>query len=246
MSKLFSSKKRPMCSAVIVAAGQSTRMQGQDKIFALLDDMPVLLRTLKVFERNDGVAEIIVVVQDCALTMAADLCHQHGITKVKLIVPGGKTRLESVYAGVFNVSKQTQLIAIHDGARPLVTDAVIDRAIALAAIHHAAVPAVPVKDTVKKIHKGVVEETPARETLYAVQTPQVFDADLIKCALQNALDKQLPVTDDCMAVEALGAAVYVSAGDDENIKITLPADLVVARAILNSREEKEHADRTRV
>ena len=246
MGKFLFSKKQPACAAVIVAAGQSTRMQGQDKIFTVLNGIPVLARTLKAFERNAGIQEIVVVVRESALTAAAELCHSQGISKVKLVVPGGKTRLESVYAGVFNVSKQMQLIAIHDGARPLVTDAVIHQAIQLAAVHHAAVPALPVKDTVKIAQSGVVQETPLRDTLYAVQTPQVFDADLIKGALQNALDRRLPITDDCMAVEALGATVYLSPGDDENIKLTTPLDLVLAQAILNSREENCDADRTRI
>ncbi len=232
-------KKQPFCAAVIAAAGSSVRMRGQNKIFALLDGEPVLVRTLRAFEENAAIAEIVVVVQREELEEAAGLCREYGFGKVKLVVPGGRTRLESVYAGVFSVSKKAELIAIHDGARPLVTDAVITGAIELAAVHHAAEPAVPVKDTIKKVRRGVVEETPERSVLYAVQTPQVFDADLIKGALQNALDRKLEITDDCMAVEAIGAAVWISPGDDENIKITTPADLVAAQAILRSRKERD-------
>lgn len=246
MGRLFAQEKKPDCAAVIAAGGSSARMQGQDKLSAMLDGEPVLLRTLRVFETCDAISEIVIVTRESARESVTALCRTGGITKVRAVVPGGATRLASVYAGAFAVSKEAKLIAVHDGARPLVTETVIRGAIELARQHHAAEPAIPVKDTIKKVRNGAVEETPERAKLYAVQTPQVFDADLLKCALQNALDQGLEITDDAMAVEALGAAVYISPGDEENIKITTPGDLLLARAILDGRKGETHADRTRV
>ena len=123
-----------------------------------------------------------------------------------------------------------------DGARPLVTSALIDDAVAAAQRYHAAAPAVPVTDTIKVAHDGIVESTPERSTLFAVQTPQVFDAELLKAALQDALRADAALTDDCSAVERFGKEVHLTAGDRENIKITTPLDLTIAEAILQRRE----------
>lgn len=131
------------------------------------------------------------------------------------------------------------LLAVQDGARPLVTPELIDRTIAAAAKCGAAAPAVPVKDTIKSVGQGnTVTQTLDRSVLRAVQTPQVFDGALLKAALQNALEHQLPITDDCSAVEQLGKAVLLVEGDEENLKITTPIDLVLAAAILKDREER--------
>ena len=130
-----------------------------------------------------------------------------------------------------------ELLAVQDGARPLVTPALIDRTVEAAAKCGAAAPAVPVKDTIKTVAEdGAVTGTPDRSTLRAVQTPQVFEADLLKAALQSALENEVPVTDDCSAVERLGKVVYLIDGNEENLKITTPVDLVIAEAILAERE----------
>ena len=129
-------------------------------------------------------------------------------------------------------------MAIHDGARPLITSKVISDTVRKAAKFGAAAPAVPVKDTIKVVHGGVVESTPERSSLYAVQTPQVFEADLLKAALQAAVDNEAMITDDCSAVELLGKVVFLVDGDESNIKITTPIDMVFAEAILQERERK--------
>ena len=136
-------------------------------------------------------------------------------------------------------SEGATLLAVQDGARPLVTSALIDDAVAAAQRYHAAAPAVPVTDTIKVAHDGIVESTPERSTLFAVQTPQVFDAELLKAALQDALRADAALTDDCSAVERFGKEVHLTAGDQENIKITTPLDLTIAEAILQRREDRD-------
>ena len=133
--------------------------------------------------------------------------------------------------GLDALSKKVKLAAIHDGARPLVTPELIDRVVRAAGAWGAAAPGVPVKDTVKKTLKGIVTETPQRETLRAIQTPQVFDYDLLRGALEQAAEKALPITDDCSAVEAMGMSVRIVDGDERNIKITTPMDLKLANML---------------
>ena len=137
--------------------------------------------------------------------------------------------------GLEAVPEGTELVAVHDGARPLVTPEVITKAILKAAKFGAAAPAVPVKDTIKVSKSGGVDETPDSKTLFAVQTPQVFQADLIKAALTNAMRKHLAITDDCSAVEQLRVKPVVTQGSDENLKITTPIDIEIAESILRRR-----------
>lgn len=223
----------PYCTAVIVAAGSAARMGGTDKIMARLDGMPVICRTLEAFEHAQQVDEIIVVTRMDLLEQVSELAAAY--SKVRLVVPGGEDRMLSVMQGLREASEQTQLVAVHDGARPLVSDEIIANTIAKAAKFGAAAPAVPVKDTIKVSRRGAVAATPERRTLFAVQTPQVFDYDLLCGALENAQKKKLAVTDDCSAVEALGMPVQLTDGSEENLKITTPIDLTLAEAILTSR-----------
>ena len=231
-------KKAPgiLCSAVVVAAGSSTRM-GTNKLMLTLGGIPVIVRTLKAVEAAPSVDEIILVTREDMMVPLSQLCQEFALTKVTKVIRGGKTRTESVRLGTLEASGDAQVIAIHDGARPLVTTEVIENAIAQALESGAAAPAVPVKDTIKTVAEdGAVTGTPDRSTLRAVQTPQVFEADLLKAALQSALENEVPVTDDCSAVERLGKVVYLIDGNEENLKITTPVDLVIAEAILAERE----------
>ena len=165
------------------------------------------------------------------------LCQTYGITKCKKVVRGGETRVHSVFIAAMEASPEMKLLAVQDGARPLVRPEMIDNVIAAAVRCGAAAPAVAVKDTVKVIKDGgSVEKTLDRSALRAVQTPQVFEASLLRAALQSALEDNAPVTDDCSAVERLGKVVFLIDGDEENLKITTPMDLVVAQAILQARE----------
>lgn len=228
-------KKIPACAVVIVAAGKSNRMQGTDKITAMLDGRPLIAHTISVFQSCPFVSEIVVVGREDNLNVLEHICQEHGFDKVTMIVPGGETRVHSVINGLNQIRKDTPLVAIHDGARPLVTETVIEEAMRGACRFHAAAPAIPVKDTIKSAKNRIVTDTPDRSALFAVQTPQVFDFDLLRGALQKAQDNALSITDDCSAVEALGMSVYLSQGSEENIKVTTPADLVIAEALLKNR-----------
>ena len=153
------------------------------------------------------------------------------------IVEGGKTRAESVLQAALSADASAEFLAVHDGARPLVEQRVIEETIQKAYQCAAAAPATPVKDTIKFVCDGAVESTPQRDRLVAVQTPQVFDAELLKAALQSAVEQGVEVTDDCSAVERLGKKVYLVQGSYENLKITTPVDLLLAEKILELRGE---------
>ena len=153
------------------------------------------------------------------------------------VVQGGENRTQSVLAAACEADAKAQFIAVHDGARPLVLPEDVDAVIRFACQTHAAAPALPVTDTVKTADEtGRVTGTPDRSTLFAVQTPQVFQADLIKAALTNAMRKHLAITDDCSAVEQLRVKPVVTQGSEENIKITTPVDMLTAEALLAQRQ----------
>ncbi len=234
---LFREKeKQPHCSAVIVAAGSSQRM-GNDKLTAELCGLPVLVRTLRVFDESPYVDEILVVTRADRIEEMAELCKSYGIGKVSKVLSGGATRVESALVGVSEVQPKASLIAIHDGARPLVTVELIERTVCAAKTHYAAVPVIPSTDTLKVVdEKGLVTGTVDRATTFRVQTPQVFKADLIKGALTKAMDKNLPLTDDCSAMEMMGVKAAAVPGDEDNIKLTTPRDMILAEAILRARE----------
>ena len=170
----------------------------------------------------------------------AELCRRCGLQKPVRVVVGGETRTHSVLAAALEANEKARLIAVHDGARPLIRPEQIDELIRFGERTYAAAPAVPVSDTIKRMEPstGRVLETPNRAALFAVQTPQVFQAELLKAALQSAVNAEVTLTDDCSAVERLGKEVYLTAGDPENIKITRPLDLRLAEAILAERRKQ--------
>lgn len=230
--------RRPRCAALVAAAGSSTRMGGINKLLQPLDGIPVLIRTLQALQAAQRVDEIIVATRECDLVEIADLCRTYGISKCKKVIRGGESRAHSVMLAALEASEGTELLAVQDGARPLVTPALIDTVIHTAERCGAAAPAVAVKDTIKEADSsGIVVRTLERSALRAVQTPQVFSADLLKGALQSALEQQIPITDDCSAVERLGKEVLLIEGEESNLKITTPGDLILAEAILQAREE---------
>lgn len=229
-------QKKPFCTAVIVAAGSSTRM-GQDKLLLELAGVPVLVRAIRAFEYCPCIDEIVVVTRSDRLEEIAALRERYGLYKMSKVLAGGATRAESSLIGVLGADSRATLIAIHDGARPLVSREIIEATHAAALKAHAAAPVVPVKDTIKIIEDGFVRKTPPRANVAAVQTPQIFQADLIKAALTNAIQKQLPVTDDCSAVEAAGLRVAVTEGAEDNLKITTPLDVQLAESILRRRTQ---------
>ena len=222
------------CGAVIVAAGTASRMGGIDKVMAPLNGEPMILRTVRTFQNCDVISEIVVVTRADLLETLMEQCAQ--FPKIRAVVVGGADRPASVQAGLNALSKRVRLAAIQDGARPLITEAVIDRTVRAAHSYGAAAPAVPVKDTVKVVKGGVVRSTPDRATLQAVQTPQVFDIDLLRGALKKASTDGAKITDDCSAVENMGMSVKIVEGDERNLKITTPMDLQIARLLLEEME----------
>ena len=222
------------CGAVIVAAGSASRMGGIDKVMAPLGGIPMVARTVAAFQGCDAIGEIVIVTRPDLIRPISALCA--GMDKVRAVVAGGSSRQESVGLGLNALSKNVELAAIHDGARPLITEAVIDRTVRAANSYGAAAPAVPVKDTIKVVKGGLVEKTPERATLQGVQTPQVFDFDLLRGALKKAREENAAVTDDCSAVERLGMKVKIVEGDERNLKVTTPMDLKIAEMLLEEMQ----------
>ena len=222
------------CGAVIVAAGTASRMGGIDKVMASLGGEPMIVRTVRAFQECDAIREIVIVTREDLLQPVMGLCER--FDKVKAVVIGGKDRPESVQAGLGALSKKVRLAAIQDGARPLITWQVIDRTVRAANSYGAAAPGIPVKDTVKVVKGGVVMATPDRSKLQAIQTPQVFDIDLLRGALKKARDEGAVITDDCSAVENMGMSVKIVEGDERNIKVTTPMDLRIAQLLLEERQ----------
>ena len=181
---------------------------------------------------------IVIATREEDLITVSQLCKTYGITKCKKVIRGGEDREHSVLLAALEAEPDTELLAVQDGARPLVSPALIDRVIEAAQRCGAAAPAIPVKDTIKTVREDeAVEETLERSRLRAVQTPQVFEASLLKAALQAALEEGAVLTDDCSAVERLGKVVYLIEGEETNLKITTPTDLVLAEALLAAEED---------
>jgi 2-C-methyl-D-erythritol 4-phosphate cytidylyltransferase len=222
--------KLKYCGAVIVAAGNATRMGGIDKVMAPLGGEPMIVRTVRQFQECDAIREIVVVTRADLIVPVMDLCHQ--FTKLTAVVVGGDSRDESVLMGIATLSEKCKLVAVQDGARPFASWKLIDRVVRAANTYGAAAPVIPVKDTIKVVQGGLVESTPDRSTLRAVQTPQVFDYDLLRSALLLCKRDKIPITDDCSAVERLGMKIRIVEGDERNIKITTPMDLKIAEMLL--------------
>ena len=236
--KKIRAAQRPRCAALVAAAGSSSRMGGINKLLEPLDGIPVLVRTLTALERAQRVDSIVIATREEDLITVSQLCKTYGITKCKKVIRGGEDREHSVLLAALEAEPDTELLAVQDGARPLVSPALIDRVIEAAQRCGAAAPAIPVTDTIKTVREDeAVEETLERSRLRAVQTPQVFEASLLKAALQAALEEGAVLTDDCSAVERLGKVVYLIEGEETNLKITTPTDLVLAEALLAAEED---------
>ncbi|MGN0592364.1 MAG: 2-C-methyl-D-erythritol 4-phosphate cytidylyltransferase [Ruminococcus sp.] len=226
-------------SAILVCAGNATRMQGQNKILLSLGETNVAGTAMLAFEQCPRIAEIILVARPDdheALRETAESC---GITKLKAIVAGGDTRQASVLRGMEAISHETKLIAIHDGARPLVRPEQIHTVIRDAEVFGGATLGVPVKDTIKVVSDHLIVDTPYRPSLFITQTPQVFQKKVYCRAVQFAVDHGLDFTDDCQLAEAIGCKVYMTEGDYTNIKITTPEDIEIARLLLRKNTAKE-------
>ena len=214
-------------------------MCGTDKLTAPLCGVPVLLRTLRALDEAALIDEIVVAVSPERLEEIAALCAGANVKTPLRVVEGGGSRTQSVLLAALAAGDSCELLAVHDGARPLILPEQVDDMVRLGQRTYAAAPALPVTDTVKVADMaGLVQSTPDRKTLYAVQTPQVFQANILKAALQSAIQAGADITDDCSAVERLGKEVWLAPGWRENIKITTREDLTMAEAFLRERENR--------
>lgn len=219
----------PRFGAVIVAAGRSTRMGGVDKTFAPLLGTPLIAYTLSRFESSPVVSEIVLVLAGESVGRGRQMVAAGGYLKVSNVVGGGQRRQDSVRNGLLALAP-CDYAMVHDGARPVVDDSMLERAAAAAVEHGAAVAGVPVKDTIKRVGPDLaIADTPDRSLLWQAQTPQVFRYDLLLEA-HRVCDGDY--TDDAAMVESLGHTVRMYEGSYENIKVTTTGDLVVAEAFL--------------
>lgn len=220
-------------SAIIVAAGDSTRMGGKlSKQLIPINDHPAIEYTLKAFQNCSLIDEIIVVARSVDIDDIARIAFE--FRKVTTVAAGGATRMDSVSRGVRAADKRATHYAIHDGARVLIKPIQIQKVLTAAFEHGAAALGTPLTDTVKVIENdNTILSTPDRSAMWAVQTPQVFEKELYRRAMENALSNRLSVTDDCSMVEALGEKVHVIQGEYSNIKLTTPVDVAIAEALLS-------------
>ena len=229
----------PTAVAVIVAAGSGKRMNCEtNKQFILINGIPVLAHTLMRFQEAETIDEIVIVTRREDILSVSDIVREFNITKAKNIVPGGLMRSDSVMCGLSQIKNQS-IVAIHDGARPFVSITKINELISAAAECDAVAPAVPLKDTVKIVDAlDRILSTPDRNSLRAIQTPQVFKTHLIKEAYAFAEKESFKGTDDCSVAEYAQIPVHIIDGEYTNIKITTPEDLPFAEAILKMINEK--------
>lgn len=224
-----------MNSVIILSGGRGKRM-GADisKQFISINDKPMLYYTIKKFMDNKLIDEIILVLPKDEIDYCkTEVLEKNGL-KVDKIVEGGKERQDSVFNGLKSIEK-ADIVLIHDGARPFVTDRIIEEGISLAKKFKAAAPGVMPKDTIKiKDKNGLSKETLKREELMAVQTPQVFNYNLILECHKKVKENNIKVTDDTMVVEKFGHRVFLYAGEYTNIKITTPEDLILAKYLANN------------
>ncbi len=219
-------------SAIIAAAGSSSRMGGENKQFLDLCGMPVIARSMLAFQNCNDIAEIILVARAEDIPKMQEIAKSAGISKLSTVVPGGSTRQESVINGLKAVSKETSMLCIHDGARPLIMSELISKTIADARVFGGATLGVPTKDTVKTVSGGLIIDTPDRSKLYLIQTPQAFKKSVYFEGVNFAISHGLDFTDDCQLVEAVGIKICLTQGDYKNIKITTSEDIFIARALM--------------
>ncbi len=232
----YTTQSEHSAAAIIVAAGSSSRM-GIPKQFIDLMGVPVIVRTLKKFENSSSISKIVLVVREEDILKVQTLVREYMISKVTDIVAGGNSRAQSVKNGLSVLDKTDKYVLIHDGARPFVTPKIIEDVVCAVVKYNVAACGVKVKDTIKQCDdNGFAINTPKRDALYAVQTPQgVVTSEYIKAL--NSFDNIDSFTDDLSVMEAVGYKPYITQGDYKNIKITTPDDIVIAMGFLSGGEE---------
>jgi len=224
-------------AVIIVAAGTSRRMQGQDKLWLPLAGRITLARTIDIFESSPFINIIVLVISAERLEATTNLCQHEPWHKIAAVVPGGNRRQDSVRIGLdtlAGIAPSCRWVMIQDGARPLVSSAILETGLMMAQEHQAAIAAVPVKDTIKQVEHGRITATPDRSQLWIVQTPQIFSFPLIHQAHHSPIADE-DMTDDATLLERLGHAVAIFPGSYSNIKITTQEDVLIAEALLQGQ-----------
>lgn len=240
IASFFSRKDKNNVSAIILCAGESTRFssEGKSKQMALINNVPVIERTIRAFDNTKAIGEIIIVVRKEDAEEYKSFIEDKKFSKVKCIVTGGETRQSSAARGFKHIDEHSQYVAIHDGARCLITSEIIENVLKEAKEHGGASAASKIIDTIKVADDdGFIKKTIDRTYLWSVQTPQIFDAKAYLQALQKAKADQIAVTDDCMLFENAGFTVKLVETGSENIKITVKDDIQRAESILLARGE---------
>jgi len=228
---------------IVLAAGQGKRMKaGRNKQFLTIQNVPLIIHTLQKFEQDPWCSGIVLVVNEKEVGIFEELLTEYPIQKVQSLTVGGDERQHSVYNGLKSL-KQAQMVLIHDGARPFVQQNTIHELVEKAASDKAAVLAVPVKDTIKRVEQGTVIETVERSSLWAIQTPQAFLFDVVMDAHEKAKTNEYLGTDDASLVEKAGQKVSIVEGNYDNIKLTTPEDLLYAEAILTKLNRTEGVEK---
>lgn len=241
LKSVFQKESLPFTSAVIVAAGESSRMalEGESKQLLRIEGIPAIAYTLKAYESAAMIDEIILVTRGQDILPISEIVKEYGFDKVKKILVGGATRIESVQSGVSELNEKAQYVAVADGARPFTKPEKIDLAVRAAHTCGAAALGVPVKDTIKSVDSdGNIVKTVNREGLYQVQTPQVFELSKFRASLALCVSSGKALTDDCQVFELSGYPVKIVLGDYDNIKITYPEDLLIAAGIAGGLENE--------
>jgi len=232
---LRSKAATPVVAAIVVAAGSSQRMGGVDKLWLDVEGRPLLSYTLDALTRIEAISQVVVVLSAYGLERSAALRDSAPWNRVAAYVPGGAARSDSVYAGLRALGA-CDVVLVHDGARPLVTPTLVRDGVAAALVHGAAIPAIPLTDTVKQVDAaGLVVATPDRAALRTVQTPQVFRLDVLRRAHEEAGPERSLCTDDAMLLERLGVPVATFRGDPLNVKISTPDDLPLLWYLMAAR-----------
>lgn len=227
-------------AVIVVAAGRSERFgTGTPKQFVLLRGRPMVAHALAAFESISRVETVVVVVPPGQERFVwEEVVRRYGLGKVAAVVSGGRERQDSVWAGLQAVPAEIGLLAVHDGARPLVNVGVVEAVLAAAERYGAAIPVLRLNDTIKEVQADQVTRTVPRERLVAVQTPQAFHRELLVKAYEAARREGVVATDDAALVERLGHTVYVVEGDPRTIKVTTQYDLFVVGQLLAQQEER--------
>ncbi len=234
--------KNLFCTAIILAAGQGNRMgTSTNKQYLNLNHLPILSYTLQAFESSIRVNEIIILVREEDIIICKEIVEDFNIKKAKKIIVGGKERYNSVYNGLQEIDKRTNIVAVHDGARPLIKPEDINFVIDMAYNYDAAILGVKVNDTIKTVNDdNCVMNTPERDKLWTIQTPQAFKLEILNKAYEKAIENNIFSTDDSMLVEQIGYTVKVVEGSYSNIKITNPEDIIFAEALLQMENSDLH------